>query len=1002
MAPSRGAEHAAEQIQAALAAEQAVISSAHSAKRDALQSAANAQAEQIIAASQSETTAAMHAITQRQQAAHSTFTQARQNIASTRAAEVELARNDAKASEQRLRDGTSGLGARIKEVASSEGTRMKLAAQGSVDRCDASGMKLGQDINAITIDPHSVASDLDSDEVSKVNQAVEEAKASARGALWGNRWEVRAKLGGTAMDNENAFRDAADDIAQQINDALPEQFDAIHETGDATVGLINAMAASQLSAIDQAEHQTMGALNHAKAEARNIQDAGQITSAQVRSNVVGQITGLNNHEAAASRALAAMADQALSTLHDKGSISYLEASQAAEATKSALKSGSTQVLGILDDSAGAALGKVNDAAAAYTGAVGGQRDKLLGAVDGALAQSAGVLTQANTDLDANCKAFRAAAVTSYVGAETTVYSKAAPEIAKAESDWKSQASAFIASCQAYESEQVAKHGEVRAGMHAQLTTVAQKTVSLVRRSRAEKIWDGVTDALSSFGTGVAIFVVGVIIVAGTIIAVFGTAFAALALAIAVVVVGAVMLAVGLLLALYNRFKQLWNNDWPWYVKILGIPAAFGVAVGDMFGFSQVVEWARGRELISERELSTQERAQRGTEGALQFITFGLIKALTRSSKPPPGRTPAGGRGGRGVDGGTETAPPPDTTTTTPKPGETTTTTAEPPKTVETPATSEPPKTETSPATTTSEPPKPTAPEPAKPEPQKTQPDTSEPQQTGNPPEPKTTADPTKTTEPPATTPEPTKTPPENTQKPADATKVEEPSVKEPPKPAESPFKAEAIEKSKSYARGAAKKQSDKFDFKNDPDAQAAVENTWRDAFNEEYAKRRQAGESDKIAVKEARKAADQAAKDAAMARSAEPQNIERARERARADHDADNQFEDNLDPATKKAKDAYDAGTQGGRPSLSPRSWMGRPFPRWRRSSTAMRLPISARSCRGAPPMESPWTAGSIRTARLSGSSQRGPARTPTTQCTVSRSPSSPDCPVRKMMLPSR
>ena len=1083
-APSRGAQHAAQQIEGALAAEQSALAAASSAKRAELQSAADAQAEQILASSAVEYGTTLRSITDRETAARAAFARARGDVGITRAAEVELARSDSRAAEKRLRDGSTGLGTKIKGVASSEGDRMRSAAQGAINHVQASGWNLADDMTATHINPRAIAADLDDDELPIVQAAIEEAKSSGRGAVLQSWFKTHAELMGTAVENAHTFRDAAEDISHRIDDALPKAFDSFHEGGDATAGLINAMAASQLSAIDNAEHQTMASLEHAKSDAHSIHDAGHITAADVRSKTVGQITQLNNQEAAASKGLASMADEALLAINKNGNVSYLHASHAVAATTKALKTGGAQLVASLNDAGNTAMAQVNGAATAFAGAVGGQRDKLLSSVDAAIGSAASVLTSTHNELTASCAAFRAAAVVSYVAAETQVLSKAAPEIAKAESDWKSKASEFVTSCAAYESATIAKHNEVRSGFKGQLESVATKTVAHIRRSTAKKIWDGIWDGIGRFAKGVAIFVLAVLVVALVIVAFVGTAFLGLALGIAALVVGAVMLAVGLLRALYSRFKQLWNNDWPWYAKIAGIPAAIGVAVGDVLGLSQIAEAIRGRELMSDKKLSTEERAARATEGALQLITLGLIKELTKGGEAPAGETPPGGRGGRGSGGGTETAPPPETTSA-PKPGETTT------------ATAEPPKTQTSPETTKSDPTKPTQPEPLKPEPQKTDPTTSEPPKsveetstqpkneppkkeptkdpadkakepvdkepavsprspaevaveivkknggsikkslaelnqqgwdqmqmvealeaayratgrdtagwarasdgsivlksarigpgpvniirpngvfefgfgemymdmttgeiavkgvtgadgqpvpmpgapastapaitpeppkTTEPPKtaeppvttpapkttrpPPTTPEPPKTAEPPATTsPEPAKAPPDSTQKPADTTKVEEPPTKEAPKPAESPFKAEGIEKSKSYAKGAAKNHSDKFDFKNDPDAQGVIEKTWRDAFNEEYVKQREAGETVKNAEKQARKAADQAAKVAAVARSGEPINLERAREQARADHDADNQFKDDLNQDTKDTKDAYDAGKQGG------------------------------------------------------------------------------------------
>lgn len=894
--PSRSAQHAAEQIQAALAADQQALSTAASTKRSALQAAADAQAEQILAASGSQYTATISAIGERQQAAKMTFTQARAHVEVTRAAQGELARSDAKAAEKRLHDGNALFTTRVNEAAESESSRMKLTAQGTVDRCEAGAMKLASDIAGATINPRSLMSELTAGELVAIDHAVEEAKSQARGKLVWTRIEAQGKLGGTALDNASAIRDSADTVAGEIAKTTPKASDAIYKTADATVGLINHMAASQMSAIDKAEHATMSSLEHSKSDARSVHSAGQMAAADVRSKVVAQITALNNHEAAGSKGLAAMADEALAAINQKGQISHLEASHAIEATKTGLKTGCHQLLASLDETGGAALALINGSTEAYNSAVAGQRDKFLANVDAAISTAAGVLTQSNTEFDANCKTYRSIAVTTYVAAETQLFSATATEVAKVTADWKAKATEFVASCQDYENELFVKHGEVRGATKPQLESVARQTVSDMRRSKAQEILDGMKEGFGSFTKGLAIFIGAVLIVAVAIYAFVATITFAAALAIAAALVGAFMLGYGLTTSLITRFKQLWNNDWPWYAKIAGIPAAIGVAIGDVFGLSQIIEGLRKRELISERELSDKEAAAKITEGSLQLITLGVLKALSeRGGGPkelPPGRgageLPPGegagelppGNNGRALPPGETPAPPPETTSA-----------PEPVKPVDPTATGEPPK--------PAEPPKTAAPPATTPEPPKT----AEP--------PATTPEPPKTAEPPATTPEPPKTSdPSKTPepaKPADPAKTPEPA-----KPAESPFKAEALEKSKSFAKGEAKKQSDKFDLGNDPDAKGTIEQTWRDAFNKDYVRRREAGESPADAMHEAKKFANKEAVEAAKQRAGEPANLQRAREQARADRDAGKQFKDNLDAETKGAKDEYDKGTQGG------------------------------------------------------------------------------------------
>jgi hypothetical protein len=129
---------------------------------------------------------------------------------------------------------------------------------------------------------------------------------------------------------------------------------------------------------------------------------------------------------------------------------------------------------------------------------------------------------------------------------------------------------------------------------------------------------------------------------------------------------------------------------------------------------------------------------------------------------------------------------------------------------------------------------------------------------------------------------------------------------------EGPHHAEAIETSKSFAKGEIAKQTKKFDFAADPAANQQLDATWRETFNQEYAKAREANVVPKKAMSAARAAANKATFEAAQAQAARPQNLEAARARARSDRANGNAFaESELDAPTKAAKTAYEAGTMG-------------------------------------------------------------------------------------------
>ena len=144
----------------------------------------------------------------------------------------------------------------------------------------------------------------------------------------------------------------------------------------------------------------------------------------------------------------------------------------------------------------------------------------------------------------------------------------------------------------------------------------------------------------------------------------------------------------------------------------------------------------------------------------------------------------------------------------------------------------------------------------------------------------------------------------------DEPKPDEPN---PTPPKEAELRAEAAEKQKTFAKGEAKKESDKFDFSRDPEAPAEVEKAYRDAFSDEYVAQRVANKDAKAAQTTAKKAAKAKANQVAEARAGSPLNVETAQLRARADVESGKAFKSNdkLGTDTADAKKNYEAGTQG-------------------------------------------------------------------------------------------
>jgi trimeric autotransporter adhesin len=688
IAGARNTESAG-QVKAAVETERAKLTHAFATKREVLQSALGTQTAAMISAAATAHVSTIGALTEREQRVRAAFAGARANVRATLARQAALARSDAETARERLRVGSGSVVAQIHGAAQLEAQRMRAAADSAGSHVTASGTTLRAEISARPVgDLRSQIPDIEPDETRAVEAAIGEAKANAASLVLDSNRAGAEKLHATAVENGTAFTSNATNIADQTSAKLPEAEQSMHAGGEAVASVIEKMAGSQLSAIDVAERQVLAQLAEAKTHAANLLGGGRIAAGELRSRVGAQIAGLSAQETAAQKQLHDAGARAVAQLASHGEPSSSEARTFANRASASLQQGANGLIATLDHAT--AIDQLSGAGATFGAIVRERRDQMLAGIDTAIGTAGGVLELGLDELTTQCAKVRADASAAYSTAEAQLVANAQPGIQTAHESWKAKADEFIASAHAYESDSLTKHGQVRAELPAQMAQVMRGTVAYLRRSTARRVWDGVKSGLGSIAWGLVKFVGAVIAVTALLLVVFGTAFLGLAAAIAVLVVGAVMLAVGFLTSFINRLRMLWNNDWPWYAKIIGIPVTFGVAIGDVLGLSQIAEGVRRRELISDRVLSTEESAARFTEGAFQLITLGAIHKYTRGSAArgtrPNGELPAGLR--RALPSGettsaTETAPA--ATATTPSITEITPATAPTPAT---PATSE--------------------------------------------------------------------------------------------------------------------------------------------------------------------------------------------------------------------------------------------------------------------------------------------------------------------------
>lgn len=617
-------------IDAAIATESVKLGHAFAAKREALQSIVGTQTAAIMSAAAVTHASTVGALTEREQRVQATFAGARATVRGAQATQVALARVDVATALDRLHGGTGGVMVQVHDAAQAEAMRMQTAADNAARNVAASSAALRADIVAGPIgDLRTQVPDIEPDEARAVETAIGEAKASAATAVLDANRDGAEKLHTTAVENGATFTSSAASITDQVSAKLPEIEQSIRSAGEAVVTLIEKMAGSQLAGIDVAERQALAQLAEAKAQAANLLGAGRIATDELGAKVNAQLANLSAQEAAAQEQLHAAGGQAGAQLATHRDATASQAGAFATQTRASLQEGARRVIATLEHATTPALGQLSGASAAFGVTIRERRDHLLAGIDSAIGAAGSVLAQRLDELTAQCTKFRGDASATYGTAEAQLVASAQPAIQSARDEWRTKADEFNASTLAYESEAVAKHAQVRAELPAKMTQIVHDTIAYQRRSTARKIWDGVKSGLSSIGWGLVKFVAAVVVVAAVIVAFVGGAFVGLAVAIALLVVGAVMLAVGILTSFVSRLRMLWNTDWPWWAKIIGIPVSFGVAVGDALGLSQITEAIRGRELISDRILSTEERSSRMTEGLFQVITFGFIREITR-------------------------------------------------------------------------------------------------------------------------------------------------------------------------------------------------------------------------------------------------------------------------------------------------------------------------------------------------------------------------------------
>ncbi|NTU82907.1 MAG: hypothetical protein HGA45_26670 [Chloroflexales bacterium] len=160
----------------------------------------------------------------------------------------------------------------------------------------------------------------------------------------------------------------------------------------------------------------------------------------------------------------------------------------------------------------------------------------------------------------------------------------------------------------------------------------------------EERWNRLADWQRGILKGIATFVIALAAVA--IVALIITAIAAVvagvafsgALFLAVfTVVGIVALVIFVVWGLYSRFQQLQaqHGSQPWYKDLWDLVLATGISLLDVLGITGIIEAITGKELITGRPLTPEERAERATIGILSLLALIFARAGTRRGGGAP-------------------------------------------------------------------------------------------------------------------------------------------------------------------------------------------------------------------------------------------------------------------------------------------------------------------------------------------------------------------------------
>ena len=529
---------------------------------------ARTQVGLIQAHAASEYLNAVNAIGQREQVLRGTFAQQRAAILTVAGTQAALARSEAKAAGERVRGRNGAVGKTIAQLIDADVARLSHGTQDAMVRVTTASRAVHPVIRVAANNALANANlDLrDANEGVMANELyqrlIPKATTAARQEVNDARSRDIDRLASTRDSNIRQMRRAGDILASQVAGELRPVEQQIAGSGEKVAALIDNNARSLIAAIVAAERDSAAFFARARANARQLIDAGRSTAATLTSAAAAQA----GTPGAAARFQSA-------------------ASQAAPH-------------------------------------LAGRRERLVASVDSVVDRATSTASHGLSEFQGECGVHRALALGNYAVIEGTLAGNIAGKVGQIRAEWSKETDVAITGVNSFAAVVESNRSALAAQLPLKFGNVVRSAFSEARKSRLTRFGEGVWGAVSGLVTTVAKFVAAALIIAFAPF-VFGVAaLIGKAGALAGIVRDAAMAVVGMAQAFAERFKVLFRtwDDWPWYGKVAGLWATTLVAVGDVIGLPSIYEGVSGKELISNRELSYDERGAKTFGGGFAALT----------------------------------------------------------------------------------------------------------------------------------------------------------------------------------------------------------------------------------------------------------------------------------------------------------------------------------------------------------------------------------------------